>query len=253
MLLALCIGACRQSSDTSAREDRQAKEMLQGIWTDDGNDNAIFMAKGDSIFFPDSSSQPAKFWIYGDSLYVKGNDTNHYLITRQDKHLFKFINGMGDEVKLVKDDSGALLGQFNVDRPYAMNILRTTSSDSLFHAEGSRWEVRVSIQPTSDKVIKSDYNDIGIEVDNLYLDNSARVTLLFDGVVVYSHEFSKPEFERFLPKDMIQKSILRDMQLERADASSVFLTATLGIPDAASSYVVETRIQRDGKTSMRLK
>ena len=35
--------------------------------------------------------------------------------------------------------------------------------------------------------------------------------------------------------------------------ASVYLDATVGIPDASSSYVIETRIQRDGKTSMRVK
>lgn len=247
------ISGCRQGNDTSLHEDKQAKQMMQGVWTDDENDNAIFMAKGDSIFYPDSSSQPAKFWIYGDSLYIKGADINHYLITQQTPHTLKFVNDMGDDVKLVKTDDNSLNGQFSVYRPYAMNVLRRTSTDTLFHSDGSRWEVKISIQPTSDQVIKTDYNDIGIKVDNLYLDNRARVTLLFDGVEVYTHEFQKAEFERFLPKDLYPKSILRDIRLDYADASSVFLAVTVGIPDASSSYVIETRIERNGKIAMRLK
>lgn len=247
------MAGCRRNTDTSVNEDKQAKEMLQGIWMDDDNENAVFWAKGDSIFYPDSSSRPAKFWIYGDSLYIKGNSVTHYKITKQAPHLFKFINDMGDEVKLVKDDGETLKGQFNVYRPYAMNVFRQYSSDTLFHADGSRWEVKVHVSPTTDPVIKEDYNDVGLEVDNLYLDNKARVTVLFDGVQVYSHEFLKGEFERYLPKDMVAKSMLRDMNLFGADSSSVYLDATVGIPDASSSYVIETRIQRDGKTSMRVK
>ena len=111
----------------------------------------------------------------------------------------------------------------------------------------------MNVSPTSVPVIKTDYNDVGLEVDNLYLDNKARVTLLFDGVQVYSHEFLKDEFDRYLPKDMVSKSILRDVELSYADASSVYLDVTVGIPDATSSYVIETRIQRDGKISMRVK
>lgn len=252
-IVLLVMAGCRRGSDTSVNEDHQAKEMLQGIWMDDENENAVFWAKGDSIFYPDSSSQPAKFWIYGDSLYLKGSEVCHYKITKQADHLFKFINEMGDEVTLTKDDGETLRGQFNVVRPYAMNVLRSMSSDTLFYAGGSRWEVKVNVSPTSVPVIKTDYNDVGLEVDNLYLDNKARVTLLFDGVQVYSHEFLKDEFDRYLPKEMVSKSILRDVELSYADASSVYLDVTVGIPDATSSYVIETRIQRDGKISMRVK
>lgn len=243
---------CRRGADTAANEDRQAKKMLQGIWSDDNGD-AVLMAKGDSIFYPDSSSQPVKFWIYGDSLYLKGASINHYLITKQAPHLFKFINDMGDEVKLVKDDGNTLSEQFNVYRPYAMNIFRSLEADTMFTAGGSRYELRVKIDPTSDQVIKSDYNDVGLEVDNVYLDTQARVILLFDGVEIYSHEFQKGEFGRFLPKGLLDKSIIRDIELDHADASNVYLDATIGIPDATSSYVVEMRIQRDGKLGMKLK
>lgn len=250
----LAMAGCRRGTDTAANEDRQAKQMLQGIWMDDENENAVFWVRGDSIFYPDSTSQPAKFWVYGDSLYIQGHtELRHYKITKQAPHLFKFINEMGDEVKLTKDSGETLRGQFNVYRPYAINVLRHYSSDTLFHADGSRWEVKVKVEPTTDPVIKTDYNDVGIEVDNLYLDNQARVTVLFDGVVVYDHDFVKDEFARYMPKDMVSKSMLRYMDLFGADSTSVYLDATVGIPDASSSYVIETRIQRDGKTSMRVK
>lgn len=253
LVLTFVAAGCRHGSETSVDEDKTAKQMLQGIWIDDENGNAVFWAKGDSLYFPDSSSQTAKFWIYGDSLYIKGSQTWHYKITKQANHLFKFINEMGDEVKLVKDDGESLRGQFNVNKPYAMNIFRTYSSDTLLHADGSRWEVKINISPTTSKVLKSDYNDVGLAVDNLYLDNKARVTVLFDGVQVYSHEYLKAEFDKFLPKELVNKSMLRYIDFYGADSSSVYLDATVGIPDASSSYVIETRIERNGKTSMRVK
>ena len=253
VVLAFTLGGCRNNNDPSADEDLSAKKMLQGIWMDDENENAVFWAKGDSIFYPDSSSQPAKFWIRDDSLYLQNSEISHYKITKQADHLFKFINEMGDEVKLTKDDGMTLRDQFNVYRPYAMNIFRTFSTDTLLHADGSRWQVTISVAPTSEKATKTDYNDVGLEVDNLYLDNSAHVVILFDGVIVYQHDFIKGEFERYLPKDLIAKSMLRDIEFDRADASNVYLDATLGIPDATSSYVIETRVQRDGKITMRVK
>ena len=59
----LAMAGCRRGTDTAANEDRQAKQMLQGIWMDDENENAVFWVRGDSIFYPDSTSQPAKFWV----------------------------------------------------------------------------------------------------------------------------------------------------------------------------------------------
>lgn len=253
LILLLAVVSCHRSTDTSAYENKEAKQMLQGIWVDDENENAVFWAKGDSIFYPDSSSQPAKFWIYGDSLYLQGSELSHYKITKQAEHLFKFINEMGDEVKLTKDVGETLREQFNVYRPYAMNLFRTIHSDTLLYADGKRWQVKVNIAPTTDKVMKTDINDVGLQIDNLYLDNKAHVTVLFDGVEIYSHDFIKGEFERYLPKDLVAKSMLRDIEFDRADASDVYLDATVGIPDATSSYVIEVRVQRDGRIAMRVK
>lgn len=52
LVLALVVAGCRNNNDPSANEDRSAKKMLQGIWMDDENENAVFWAKGDSIFYP---------------------------------------------------------------------------------------------------------------------------------------------------------------------------------------------------------
>lgn len=227
--------------------------MLQGIWIDDGDQTAIFMAKGDTISYPDSSSLPVKFWIYQDSLYMQGSHLSHYKITKQAPHVFNFVNEMGDEIKLVKTDDNSLRGQFNGYKPYALNIFRTTDTDTIVYADGERYGCRIHVEPTSDRVTKSDYNDIGIEVDNLYLDNLARVIVLYDGVVIYSHEFHKAEFERYVPKDVMVKSILRNVEFDHADKSNVYMNATIGIPDATSAYVVELKVQRNGSLFMKLK
>lgn len=47
--------------------------MLQGIWlNDDDEDDVAFRVKGDTIYYPDSTSQPVYFYIAGDTLVMKG-------------------------------------------------------------------------------------------------------------------------------------------------------------------------------------
>ena len=64
------------------------------------------------------------------------------------------------------------------------------------------------MQTTSDKVVKSTYNDNGVEVDNMYLDNVAALRLYNHGTPVFAHDFRKQEFQSLIPKDFLSRSIL---------------------------------------------
>lgn len=48
------------------QEDMQAKKMLQGIWVPDDEESVAFKVKGDTIYYPDSTSVPVAFKIIGD-------------------------------------------------------------------------------------------------------------------------------------------------------------------------------------------
>ena len=48
-------------------------------------------------------------------------------------------------------------------------------------------------------------------------------------------------------------SILRGIDFAYADSSGVFFDATIGIPDAATAYIVELRIANNGKLTKKLK
>ena len=63
-VLSFILSACNggKTGDTTERkEDLQAKKLLQGIWVDSDDDNVVFKIKGDTIYYPDSLSQPIKF------------------------------------------------------------------------------------------------------------------------------------------------------------------------------------------------
>lgn len=74
-----CFNKTKQGD--SVVEDVKAKELFQGLWvSDDNGEPAFLLAKGDSVFFPDSGSIPVRFWIYKDSFYLKGQSKNGYKI-----------------------------------------------------------------------------------------------------------------------------------------------------------------------------
>ena len=63
ILVALsALSACRNrdAGYQMSHEDKQAKEMMQGIWTNGESSDPAMLAKGDSIFYPDSASMPVR-------------------------------------------------------------------------------------------------------------------------------------------------------------------------------------------------
>ena len=50
-------------------------------------------------------------------------------------------------------------------------------------------------------MIKSTYNESGIEVDNAYLDNVASVVISNQKKLVYTHDFRKQEFASIIDKN----------------------------------------------------
>lgn len=98
LLVFLCSTAfsCKnKGEDTAVRtEDLKAKQLFQGIWVDSDEENVVFKVKGDTIYYPDSLSQPIKFAIYGDTLELKSANDSKYAILKQSAHIFEFKTQM---------------------------------------------------------------------------------------------------------------------------------------------------------------
>lgn len=97
----LTLVACGQKAEKQqeVKEDTAAKKMLQGIWlNDDDEDDVAFRVKGDTIYYPDSTSQPVYFYIAGDTLVMKGANIAKYPIVKQAEHIFQFKVQNGDVV-----------------------------------------------------------------------------------------------------------------------------------------------------------
>ena len=251
ILLSICSCNTKDKEALIVREDKDAKKMLQGIWTD-SEGIAALLVKGDSIFYPDSASMPAKFWIYNDSLYLKCSDIYTYKITKQSNYILKFVNENGDEVRLVKSDNKLLKSDFDY-HVYAVNTFQKQKSDTIVRTDTGYYDCRISVSTSSDRIIKSTFSDLGIGVDNVYLDNVAELNVSTGGKLVYSHQFRKQEFESLIGSKFLNNSILRKFEFNHADKNALFFDVNIGIPDASSNYLIEVKLTPDGKITKRMR
>ena len=100
-IVIVACGPKTPKNEGKAVEDKVAKQMLQGIWINAEDESVAFKVKGDTIFYPDSTSYPAYFQIFRDTLVIHGaDDMVKYPIVKQAPHLFMFKNSNGETVKL---------------------------------------------------------------------------------------------------------------------------------------------------------
>ena len=62
----VCIGCGNGQRQKTEQEDLTAKKGLQGVWLDGDGEDVFFRIKGDSVYFPDSTSMPMRFIVRND-------------------------------------------------------------------------------------------------------------------------------------------------------------------------------------------
>ena len=105
LFIIIFICSCHQANKPIEKktESKEAKTLLQGIWLDEESGNVIFMIKGDSIFYPDTTSMPTDFRIVNDTMLIGHSDVK-YSIEKQMPNVFWFKNQNGDVIKLMKSN-----------------------------------------------------------------------------------------------------------------------------------------------------
>lgn len=251
--IVLTVMGCRDRHQdaTSNPEDKEAEAMLQGIWVDNDTEEVAFKVKNDTIFYPDTTSMPATFKIYGDTLVMSG--TGKYPIVKQAPHLFWFKNQNGDIVKLVKSDDPDDAAIFVHDKPHVMTVItHVLKKDSVVMYNGERYHWYIAINPTKYKVIRTTYNSDGVGVDNVYYDNIIHISLFKGASEIYSRDIRKEMYSRFVPKQFLQQAILSNMDFSMVDAKGFHFDATICMPDGASCYLLDTKITFNGRMDMEL-
>lgn len=247
---------CKKEKAVQAlpQEDKAAKQMLQGVWINEDEETVALRAKGDTIFFADSTSQPVAFQIIHDTLVLHDANEVKYQIIKQTPHLFVFKNQNGDVVRLVLSRDPNDLDVFDaINRPVSLNQNQLIKRDTVVQRDDDRYHCYVQVNPTTYKVIKSVYTDDGVAVDNVYHDNIIHVSIFHGASRIFSSDFRKQDFSHKVPKEILRQSILSDMILQKVDTEGFQYIASICIPDSPTSYQVEVTISYEGKLTMNVR
>lgn len=253
-MLLLC--GCKERtvvSDSLLQENQEARHMLQGIWINSDGDDIAFRVKGDTISYPDSTSQAVSFKVYADTMVLYGATVVKYPIVKLAPHLFMFRNPYGDIVKLVKSEDPADNYFFSRKQAAPVNQNRLIKRDTLISYGGKRYHCYVQVNPTSYKVMKTTYTDEGVAVNNVYYDNIVHLSIFLGTERLFSRDFHKKDFSRLVPQPFLRQSVLSDMTFLQADTAGIHYKAEVRIPDSSLSYIVETVIAPSGKYTMQIR
>ena len=248
----LFTGCKQQTADglvSQASENLEAKAMLQGIWIESETEEVSFQAKGDTIFFPDSTSQPSFFCIINDSFCL---GENHYAIVKQTEHLFWFQNQAGEEIKLEKSENAEDSLAFVDSNPEILSLTEVLKIDSVIHYGSERYHWYIAVNPTKYKVAKMSYNSDGVSVENVYYDNIIHLSLYRGTSCLFSRDIKKQLFAAAVPSQFLEQAVLGNLKYDHVDSRGLHFNANLCIPDGASCYLVETLIGFDGQMDLNL-
>lgn len=239
MLLAACgQGQQQPPSAATAHEDSHAKELLQGIWVNEDDDSPIFRIQGDSLFFADNMGEPLRFAVVNDTLTMYGGSTVRYPVSRLTDHLLVFTNQAGETIRVVKTDEQAYLTFFQQRPGPPLNQQQTIKNDTVVVTQDKRYHCYLQVNPTTYKVYKTFYNDEGMEMENIYYDNTIHLAIFHGAQKLYSHEFAKADFAGHLSDDMLRQTILNDIALDSVTADEISYYAHLAVPDTPTSYIL---------------
>ena len=251
ILICACSSKSQPGSQPQADEDREAKAMLQGVWLDEETEEVSFWVKGDSIYYPDSTSQPTGFAIVEDELILMSTNARYH-IEKQTEHIFWFMNQGGDIVHLLKSDEPLPDEFVRGEHQRIMTYTEVVKQDSVVVYNNERYHWYIAINPTKYKVHTTAYNDDGVEVDNIYYDNIMHVSLFKGANKLFSRDFRKQDYAQKVPEQFLTQSVLSNMEFVGVDDKGFRFVATICIPDGATCYKAENRISFDGKLTTTL-
>lgn len=247
-------GGGHKPADASVEEDTNAKKELQGVWVNEDGEDATFRIKGDSVYFPDTTSAPAYFRVERDTFVLLGANVTKYPIVKRTPHLFVFTNQNGERIRLVKSDDPSYLELFEQKQTVIreLNQRKLVKRDTIVYHQGEKYHCYVQVNPTTYKVVKASYTDDGVEVDNVYYDNIIHFGVFNGDRKIFSSNITKDGFKEYVPSHFLRQSVLSDMTFHKVDEAGIHYFAILGIPNSSSSYMVEMIFGYDGKLTRRI-
>lgn len=239
-----------KESNTSAEDDK-AKQMMQGIWIDAYEGEVVFRAKGDTIYYPDSISEPVHFYVKSDSLVLDSSHPTGYHIVLITESSLRFVNADGDEVHLQKSNDASLVDMFEQQaKVVALNQGVLIKRDTVLLSDDVRYHAYIQVNPTTYKVFRQSVNDDGVNVDNAYFDNIIHLALYENSKALVNRDYRKQDFSSLVPKEFIAQCVLSDINVDKVTSEGVSFVAVLAIPDTYTSYYVKVYVSRTGKVCL---
>ena len=249
LLLLLLAGCGKRGSSTDRRdESRQAKALMQGVWMDQGSESVVFKIEGDSVYYPDSTSQTVYFYVVDDTLYI--GKSSRYHIEKQTEHMLWFQGQDGELVKLEKTDAENQDEAF--EKPQILTLTEVLKKDTVVMYNDQRYHLYIAVNPTRYKVVRHTLNDEGLDVENIYYDNIIHLSVFQGSRQLFSRDFRKNMYEKQVAERFLGQSILNNMDYEKVDGDGFHLNCSLCMPGDASCYLIEHVVSFDGKLSTKL-
>lgn len=254
LLLIILFTACggeKKPGSAQLTEDTQAKALFQGVWLDNETDSPLLCIKGDTIYYADYQSAPVYFKIQEDTLYTYGNELSRYRIDQQTEHTFWFHSLSDNIVKLYKSEDPNDTFTFSMKTAEAIpTYAEVTQKDSVIMYNSTRYRAYVYINPSKIKVVKTTYSEDGISMDNVYYDNIMHICVYEGRQRLYASDITKQMFEKVIPADFLQQSILSDMNITGVDSKGYHYQAMICMPESSVCNIANLTISFDGKLSI---
>lgn len=242
----------KPDGEEGVREDLTAKQMLQGIWLDDETEMPLMRIEGDTVYYTNPLNAPASFKVVHDTIYIYSSSPVSYKIERQTEYSFWFCSLPDEIIKLHKSENSEDSLSF-ISRE--VEVISTTpeviKKDSVAMYNGTRYRGYVYINPSKMKVFKRAYSENGISVDNVYYDNVVHICVYEGKQLLYGRDVTKKFFSDLFPEEILEQTILADMNFIGVDDKGYHYQATIGVPESSVFYLVNIDIGFDKQLSIK--
>ena len=157
-------------------------------------------------------------------------------------------------MKLVLSEDANDADFFLSKRPQALNQGVLIKRDTVVKFQDKPYHCYIQVNPTTYKVIKSSWNDEGVEVDNVYYDNIINLNVYSGARRLFHSDIKKQQFSGVVPADFLNQSVFSDLILKSVDAEGIHFQASLVMPDETmNSFQIMVTISYNGNMSMKIR
>ena len=250
LLIAAMTGCGHRAAEAELQESKEAKQLLQGVWSDEDTETIVFQMEGDSVYYPDSTSLPAYFRVYDDTLYI-GSEARYH-IEKHTEHVLLFKTTNGELVKLVTGDGAEDKEIFEHNKVQILSLADVMKKDTVVNYEGNRYHLYIAVNPTKYKVKRHTINDDGLDVENVYYDNIIHLSIFQGSRQLFSRDFRKQHYQQHVPSQFFEQAVLNNMEYLCTDAKGFHVSVSVCTPGDASCYMMEHVVSFDGQLTTQL-